>query len=324
MVKALLKRFMKENQGIKKKKILALTAILIALALVVAYLEFVGPSKSLSKGKNYLAIVELSGTISYEEGSSFISGKTITPSNVRNILKTIEEDPNVKGVLLVINSPGGSAVASEEVYYQIKELAEKKAVVAYITEYGTSGGYMIALPSKEIIASPLSLTGSVGAVSVLINYGNLLNKLGVEVYTFKSGSFKDIGSPYRNITENEQEIFKEMVNETAKDFIEKVLENRGNKVNLSEVVTAKPYLGKQALKIGLIDEVGSFDYAISRAKQLASLPQDAPTKIIQPPKPSVLDLLLGKNTFSKVEEKPMEISYEILLMWPLPQINSNK
>ncbi|MGC8934010.1 MAG: signal peptide peptidase SppA [Thermoproteota archaeon] len=313
---------MKENQSGKKKKILALIVILVVLTLVVGYLEFTGPSKG--PGKNYLAIVELSGTIAYEE-SSFISGRTITPSSVRSLLKTVEEDSNAKGVLFVINSPGGSAAASEEIYYQVKELAEKKAVVAYITEYGASGGYMIALPSKEIIASPLSLTGSVGAVSVLINYGNLLNKLGVEVYTFKSGNFKDIGSPYRNITENEQEIFREMVNETAKDFIEKVVENRGSKVNLSEVVTAKPYLGKQALKVGLVDEVGSFEYAVSRAKQLAGLPQDAPTKVISLPKPSILDLLLGSSTFiGSAKEKPMGINYEILLMWPLPQINLDK
>lgn len=316
---------MKETQSERKKKILALTIILAVLTLVIAYLELSRPNIESVKGKNYLAIVELSGTISYEEGPSFISGKTITPGNVRNLLKTVEEDRNVKGVLLVINSPGGSAVASEEIYYQIKEISEKITVVAYITEYGASGGYMIALPSKEIIASPLSLTGSVGAVSVLVNYGDLLNKLGVKVYTFKSGKFKDIGSPYRNITESEQELFREMVNETARGFIEKVIENRGSKVNLSEVITAKPYLGKQALNVGLVDEIGSFDYAVSRAKQLAGLPQDAPIKVISPPKPSVLDLLLGLNTLSNgTKENPMEISYEILLMWPLPQINSNE
>jgi len=297
---------------------LALVTVLLVLSLILVYFEISEPIKS----KNYLAIVEISGTISYENGLSFISGKTITPEDVRKLLKTVRDDQNAKGVLLVINSPGGSAAASEEIYYQIKELSEKKVVVAYITEYGTSGGYMIALPSKEIIASPLSLTGSIGAVSVLINYGDFLKKLGIKVYTFKSGDFKDIGNPYRNLTESEQEILKEMINETAKEFLRKVIENRGSKINLSEITAAKPYLGEQALKVGLIDEVGDFDYAVLRAKQLAGLPQDAPTKFVSLPKPSILDLLLGSNVFLKENnEEPIKVSYEILLMWPLPQVN---
>lgn len=312
---------MKGEQS-KKKKILVLGVVIAIVIFLVGYLELTGPVRS----KNCLAIIELSGEISYEKSSLFVSGNVITPDEVRKTLEIVKEDESVKGVLLVINSPGGSAAASEEIYHQIKSLSEKKTVIAYITEYGASGGYMIALPSKEIIASPLSLTGSVGAVSILINYENLLEKIGVKAYTFKSGSFKDVGSPYRNFTKNEQELFTEMVNETAKNFIKKVVENRGNKVNISEIATAKPYLGEQALKVGLIDEIGSFEHAVFRAKQLSGLPEDAPTKVISPSKPSILDLLLNQEIFNRsFTETPMELSYEILLMWPLPaQINFNK
>jgi protease-4 len=312
---------MKGEQS-KKKKILVLGIVIAIVIFLIGYLELTGPVRS----KNCLAIIELSGEISYEKSSPFISGNVITPDEVRKILETVKEDESVKGILLVINSPGGSAAASEEIYYQIKSLSEKKTVATYITEYGASGGYMIALPSKEIIASPLSLTGSVGAVSILINYENLLEKIGVKVYTFKSGSFKDVGSPYRTLTESEQELFTEMVNETANNFIKKVVENRGNKVNISEIETARPYLGEQALKVGLIDKIGSFEYAVFRAKQLSGLPEDTPTKVISPPKPSILDALLNQKIFNRsFTEIPTELSYEILLMWPLPaQINFNE
>lgn len=116
----------------------------------------------------------------------------------------------------MINSPSGSAAASEEIYQMIKRLADERVLVAYISEYGASGEYYIALPADEIIASPHTLTGSVGAVSVVINLAGLMEKLGIQVENFKSGKLKDIGSGWRPMTDEERRIMQEMINYSAK------------------------------------------------------------------------------------------------------------
>ena len=271
---------------------------------------------SARSGVEYVAVIELSGTISYSESPlSLFSGETLTPSQVRDLIGRVESDPSAKAVVLVINSPGGSAAASEEIYQMIKRLSDEKVVVAYIAEYGASGGYYIALPADEIIASPHALTGSVGAVSVVMNYAGLLKKLGIAVETFKSGRLKDIGSSWRNMTEEERLIMQSIVDSIAEKFEERVRENRGDKIqNWSDVITAKPYLGSQAVKAGLVDEVGSLEDAVKIAENLASLPPIAPVKWIKPKKPSLLELLFGESTASK----GMKLSYEVLMMWPLP------
>jgi len=267
----------------------------------------------------HVALIELSGTISYSESPlAIFSGETLTPSKVENLIKMVEADPSAKAVVLVINSPGGSAAASEEIYNMIKHLSEERVVVAYIAEYGASGGYYISLPSDKIVASPNAFTGSIGAVSIIINYAELMEKLGIKAETFKSGRLKDIGSPWRDMTEEEKQIMQSIIDSIARTFEERVREQRGDKIkDWNSILTARPYLGTEALELGLVDEVGSLSDAINLARELAGLPEYAPVKWIKPRKPSLLELLLGG---SGEVEKPMNLSYEALMMWPLPSI----
>ena len=267
----------------------------------------------------HVALIELSGTISYSESPlAIFSGETLTPSKVEDLIKRVEADPSAKAVVLVINSPGGSAAASEEIYNMIKHLSEERVVVAYIAEYGASGGYYISLPSDKIVASPNAFTGSVGAVSIIINYAELMEKLGIKAETFKSGRLKDIGSPWRDMTEEEKRIMQSIIDSIAKTFEERVREQRGDKIkDWNSILTARPYLGTEALELGLVDEVGSLSDAINLARELAGLPEYAPAKWIKPRKPSLLELLLGG---SGEVEKPMNLSYEALMMWPLPSV----
>jgi len=292
--------------------------LIIGICIGVASASFIAIALSAAStsGIEYVALIELSGTISYSESPlSIFSGETLTPHQVEDLVGRVEADPFAKAVVLVINSPGGSAAASEEIYQMIKKLSAEKVVVAYIAEYGASGGYYIALPSKKIIASPHALTGSVGAVSMVINYAELMKKLGIKAEVFKSGSLKDIGSPWREMTDEERKIMQVMVNRIAEIFEERVRESRGDKIkNWNAILTARPYLGAQALEVGLVDGVGSLDKAIAEARQLANLPETAPTKWIKPRKPSLLELLFGET--SKAES--MKLSYEVLMMWPLP------
>jgi len=263
----------------------------------------------------YVALIELSGAISYSESPlALISGGALTPRTVEELIEQVRSDPYASAAVLVINSPGGSAAASEEIYQMIKRLSEERVVVAYIAEYGASGGYYIALPGKEIIASPHALTGSIGAISIVTDWHELMGKLGIRAETFKSGRLKDVGSPWRPMTNEERELMRSLIDSTAQVFRNRVEEHRGDKIkDWEEVLTARPYLGVEAAEVGLVDKVGNLEDAVAEARRLANLPEDAPARWIRPKAPGLLELLLGTERSAQ-----MKLSYEILMMWPLP------
>lgn len=291
----------------------------VLIGVIISSSIFYFPTTLESSARiDYVGLIELTGSIAYSESPlTLFSGDVLTPKDVESLVNQASRDPTIKAVVLVINSPGGSAAASEEIYNILKKLSNEKVVVSYITEYGASGGYYIALPSREIIASPHALTGSVGAVSIVINYKELMDKLGIKAETFKSGRLKDIGSAWRDLTDEEKNLMMSIINDIADVFKERVKEHRGNKIrDYNEVFTARPYTGLQALQVGLIDGVGSIDDAVKRACQLAGIPEDSPRKWIRPRAPSLLELLLGGGT----AEQSMKLNYEVLLMWPLPMV----
>ena len=304
------------RMGVSRRRGLLLLALVIVAGVVVSvYLE--AQSRGLV-GPEYVAVLELSGTIAYEESPlSLFGGATLTPEAVKDMVEQVEQDPKARAVVLVINSPGGSAVASEEIYQILRELSEDRVVVSYISEYGASGGYYIALAGDVVVASPSSLTGSVGAIALLINYADLMEKLGVKAETFKSGPMKDIGSPWRPMTDEERQVMQSMIDSIASTFQERVRKVRGDKIkDWDDVLTARPYTGVQAMEVGLVDQVGTLEDAINVARRMAGLPEDAPTYTIRPRAPGLLEVLFGGGV-----RKSLTLSYEVLLMWPLPTLS---
>ncbi len=298
----------------RNRRGLAILLSVIAAGAAVGYvLPRYAPRVSLTRK---VALLELSGVISYGDSVSLLGGGGLTPEAVRGLVDRVRGDPSYRAVVLVINSPGGSAAASEEIYQSLSELSRDLPVVAYIAEYGASGGYYVALAADEIVASPSALTGSVGAVSILINYAGLAEKLGVRGETFKSGELKDVGNPWREMTEEEKALMQSLIDSSAEVFRQRVREVRGDEIrDWEEVTTARPYTGTQALEAGLVDRLGTLDDAIDLARQMAVLPEDAPAEWVRPPTPGLLDLLLG-GTGSRAGGP--RLSYELLWMWPLP------
>ena len=294
--------------------IVLVTAIVTAGAVSGIWLAVSGMSAPTYDG--YVAVIKLSGNIAYQKSPISILGAILTPEDVEELVREVEADPYARAVVLYINSPGGSASASEEIYSILRRLSETRPMVAYISEYGTSGGYYISLAADEIIASPTSVTGSIGAVSIYVNVEGLAEKLGLRYEIFKSGRLKDIGSPYRELTDEERRILQSMVNSTAKVFIERVREVRGDKIrDWSEILTARPYLGLEAKRLGLVDDVGGLEKAISEARRLAGLPEIAPYRWVKPKPPSLLDLLFGGESV-----RPLGVRFELLYMWPPPPL----
>lgn len=290
----------------------ALSAAAVALALTAAALR--QPAPLPAAGVGYVALIRIEGAIAYQTSQLGLFGATADVDDLVRLLDGVIKDPLAKAVVLRVNSPGGSAAASERLYLKVRELAAAKPVVAYIEEYGTSGAYMAVLSAAKILASNSSIVGSIGVYTSVITYGGLLEKLGVRVYVFKSGGLKDVGSSFREPSEEDKRVLQSLVDGVFKLFKERVLAHR-RVANESEVLSGRPFLAEEAVRLGLIDGIGTLEDAIALAREMAGLPKDAPLRELKPPSPGLLQLLFGGSALGK---RPLVPSVEVLAMWPPP------
>ena len=235
-----------------------------------------------------VAVIRLDGPIT--SGSvDYLNPQTITPEHVSGLLELAAVDPAVKAVVLHINSPGGSVVASDRIYRAL--LAFEKPIVVWMGEVAASGGYYIACGSDYILAHPDTLTGSIGVISQFINAEELMNKIGVEAVVIASGPRKDTGSLFREMTEEEKALWEAITDEIYGSFVGIVAQARD--LPLDEVRTladGRVYTGRQAADVGLVDEVGALNDAIAKAAELGGI-EGTPVIIELHSEPSFFDLL---------------------------------
>ena len=289
----------------------ALSAAVIAVAVAALALRQLAPLPA--AGTGYVALIRIDGAIAYQTSQLSLLGSTASADDLVQLLDTALNDPLAKAVVLRVNSPGGSAAASEALYLKVRELAASKPVVAYIEEYGTSGAYMAVLPAARILASNSSIVGSVGVYTSVITYSGLLEKLGVKVYVFKSGELKDVGSSFREPSEEDRKVLQSIVDGVFELFKKRVLAHR-KVADEGEVFSGRPFIAGEAVKLGLIDGIGTLDDAVNLAREMAGLPKDAPVREMKPPSPGLLQLLFG-GAAAKERFVP---SVEVLAMWPPP------
>lgn len=206
-------------------------------------------------------------------------------------LRQAEEEQDVKAVVLRVDSPGGSVVGSDEIYQQV--LAMTKPVVVSMGELAASGGYYVSAPADEIFANMGTLTGSIGVISQFINISELLEEYGVEVTTIKSGEFKDIGSLFRSMNDEEQASWQAIIDETYEEFVHIVADGRDLSVDeVKELADGRIYTGRQALELGLVDQLGNLSAAVQRAAELGGI--EGEPRIVEYPQPlSVFQGLFG-------------------------------
>ncbi len=228
-----------------------------------------------------IALVDVDGMImNSRESSVFGKGDNPTATVVEKLRKAAE-DPQVKAVVLRINSPGGGVTASDIIYREVLKVRAgdearrycAKPVVASMMDLATSGGYYIACGANEIVAEPTTITGSIGVVMLTFNAKGLLDKVGVTTDAIKSGPNKDAGSPFRPLKPEERQIFQGMINEFYNRFVDVVAKSRTNlsREKICELADGRIYSGCQAKKLGLVDDVDGLDGAITRAKELAGI-----------------------------------------------------
>jgi protease IV len=229
------------------------------------------------QGKEKILVVSIKGFISDSHKTLSLS-KTNMVEEIVSQLKKAEKDKAIKALVLRIDSPGGSVTASDILYHELMEFKKSSGakVVAAMMGVAASGGYYVALPADLIVAHPTTITGSIGVVFLRPNVSGLMNKIGLEVDTSKSGKNKDMGSPFRKATSEEQQIVQNLIDDLAGRFISLTMSHRKLGDQAKETVsTARVFIAGDALNLGLVDRIGYLDDAIGSAAKLAGLPGDA-------------------------------------------------
>ncbi len=257
---------------IRKQKSRALKWILIsasAFALIMLPLMLLVAVAINGVGSGNTAHIKVRGVIA--SGESLPLGAEVSSSeDVVAAIEKAEADGNIKAILLDINSPGGSAVASEEVATAIK--SAEKPVIALVRDVGASGAYWVASSSDAIVASPVSIVGSVGATASYVEFSGLMERYGVGYERLVSGEFKDSGTPYRALNEKEKELLQEIIESTGSYFAQSVKENRGlSEETMRKVSSARIYIGVQAKELNLVDELGNIETAKELVKNLSGV-----------------------------------------------------
>ncbi len=240
-----------------------------------------------------VAVVRIEGVIvSGREPDFFLSssGNAFSESIIER-LRRADQDSSVKAIVLRVNSPGGGIVASDEIYQAL--LKVEKPVVVSMGEMAASGGYYVSCAADKIVANPVTLTGSIGVISTVPNFEELLDKLGIEMLVFKSGPMKDQLSPYRHPTEEEIIHWQGITDEAYEQFLAIVAKQRELDLDAArDLADGRVYTGQQALDLGLVDQLGNLSDAIELAAQLGNI-EGEPRVMEYQRTPSLMDMLLG-------------------------------
>jgi protease IV len=253
-----------------------LAAILIAIALMVSPDEATEFSFS-----DRIQVVD-------------IEGELVQSAPILEQLKRYEDSNSVKAILLNIDSPGGGVAVSQEIYAELRRLREKKdkTIVAYLSSTGASGAYYVACAANKIVANPGTIVGSIGVIAEWVSYAELLEWAKLKEIVFKTGEFKDTGSPTRPLTENERKYFQGLIDDMYVQFLEAV--SSGRKLDLQEVrsiADGRVFTGRDAKERKLIDEIGNFQDAVDLTAKLSGISGKPRLLRLNRPRVTLLDVL---------------------------------
>lgn len=255
-----------------KKKIAALILLGICVVSAVVGIMFIPSSPVDGFGGGKIAVIRIEGPITGSSGLGIL-GSATSATEIAKQIKRAGEDPAVNAIVLRINSPGGSAASSQEIYQEVLRAKEKgKVVVASMGDSATSGGYYVACAADKIVANPGSMTGSIGVIFSQLQYSELMERYGIEANVIKSGKYKDMGSPFRNMTDKERKILQNMVDDIYDQFVDAVVEGRGmNRSKVLELADGRIFTGKQAMEKGLVDHMGNYQDSIKIAANMSGV-----------------------------------------------------
>jgi protease-4 len=225
-------------------------------------------------GAEKVLLIDLSGVISSHGNDGLVERPSMV-AQIKEQLSRAAEDSKVKALVLRINSPGGTVTASDIIYHELQAFKRKRnvPVIASIMDVGASGGYYVAMAADKVLVHPSSVTGSLGVIMMTVNARGLLEKVGLEANTITSGPRKDMGTPFRAMTDGEREIFHTVIMSFYERFLTVIHEGRKNLTSedIRKFADGRIYSGEQATALGLTDGIGYLDDAIELAKREAGM-----------------------------------------------------
>lgn len=240
-----------------------LVIFFVAALLISSYMKIGGYDVA-----KKVPVIEIKGLITYNGIQSFLA-ETTSSKDIIELLAKYEQDESVKAVILDINSNGGMVVASKQLADAVSRM--QKPVVAVVGEMAASGAYWVAAASDAIVADELSMVGSIGVLGSYLEFSGLMEEHGVEYERLVSGKYKDAGSPFKELSEEEKELLQKKINIIQKKFEDEIVEYRNLDDDARErVSTAEFFLGSEAIELGLVDELGGMGNALNISKHLAN------------------------------------------------------
>jgi protease-4 len=245
-------------------------------------------------GAAKIALLQVSGMIADEVGGGVFGGAKHPVRQLRRELEQAADDDDVKGVILAVDSPGGTITASDEILELLRRFKKKtgKKVVVHMGALCASGGYYISSGADEIVAEPTTITGSIGVILQTFNVAQLLEKLHVENVTLKAGANKDLLNPFRPRSPEQERIIQGMIDHAYERFVQVVSEGRGlTPDEVKQLADGRIYTADEALRLKLIDRIGYREDALEEAKRLTGAADVTLIRYTRPP--TILDVLTG-------------------------------
>lgn len=263
------------------------TIILFLLFILFSFIVGIGVGLIISREDGFpigerVAVLEVEGII-------------LDSQPYLDSLSKIKKDDGIKAIVLRIDSPGGAVGPSQEIYSEILKLREKKPVIATLGSVGASGGYYIACAAQKILANPGTITGSIGVIAQFVSYEQLLKWAKLDVEVIKSGEFKDVGSPFKKMTETEKQYMQQLIDNVYSQFKLAVSKARGiDSKEMDKIADGRIFTGEQAKNLKLIDELGTLSDAVNLAGSLSGIKGEPNVSYYPKKKMNFLDFILSK------------------------------
>ena len=280
--------------------IFSLLILFVIVAGIIYGISKVGVKKVKITSSNAIGVIKLNGII--RDSNDIIKN-----------LKDFTENKNIKAIILKINSPGGAVVPSQEIYREIMRLKKKRKIFAYIQSLGASGAYYVASATDKIFANPGSIIGSIGVIIEFTNIEKLLDKIGIKGITIKSGKFKDVGNPTREMTDEEREYLKSLIMSVYNQFLKDVSNARKIPVEkLKKIADGRVFTGEEGLKYGLVDNLGNFDDVVDYVKNICKIKGKPEIVYPEEKRPIIKQLVEGIAKYFKdyAETEEMKLYYK--------------
>ncbi|MDH7568705.1 MAG: signal peptide peptidase SppA [Armatimonadota bacterium] len=274
------------------------------LVLVLAVLALIGVgarvAESTGPGEK-IGVLYIDGPIVGGQGDSLFFGTSATSDRIVREIDRARRDKSIRALILRINSPGGSAAASQEIYQEVMrfrkgENGERKPVIASMADVAASGGYYVAAAADKIVANGATMTGSIGVIMEMQNLSGLFQKLGVSNDTIKSGQYKDTGSMFRPMRPAERRLLQALVDDVYEQFVSAVIAGRkqADPAQIRRLADGRVFTGRQALKLKLVDALGNFQDAVALAAREAGI--EGPPVVVELGRQTWFESFFGRGS----------------------------